>query len=396
MALNDLTPQLRTRLSRMERAVGWFVLLATALLIFGFAYYLVVMAERKGWFIKKIRYQTFVQSGAGLKVGDPVKLMGFDVGQITAVVPNEPYEYYNITVYFEIKHPHYGYLWSDSKAKVVSDFLNNRYLEVTKGRTGMETIYETNKAPIGYWNYKYVETVEKELTKQIAAAVAATNGNYSAEDIDDEVSQERNSLKQQYPWKFYLPLTNDAVCTLYPAESPALTERLEAVVSAVEKALPNFLALTNALARALSNLGDVTAHADELLVTLKPTATNLAVITGNIRDPHGSLGEWIIPTNLNRELTATLTSAHEGIDALSSNLTVTLENLSGITSNLNAQVQANSNILSGISKTVVDADDFVQGLKRHWLLRSAFKSKGTNQPSSSAEPAQRLNSPKEK
>ena len=32
MALNDLTPQLRTRLSRVERAVGWFVLLALALL----------------------------------------------------------------------------------------------------------------------------------------------------------------------------------------------------------------------------------------------------------------------------------------------------------------------------------------------------------------------------
>ena len=33
MALQDLTPQLRTRLSRMERTVGWFVFLATALLL---------------------------------------------------------------------------------------------------------------------------------------------------------------------------------------------------------------------------------------------------------------------------------------------------------------------------------------------------------------------------
>jgi len=33
MALQDLTPQLRTRLSRMERAVGWFVFVATALLL---------------------------------------------------------------------------------------------------------------------------------------------------------------------------------------------------------------------------------------------------------------------------------------------------------------------------------------------------------------------------
>ena len=50
MALQDLTPQLRTRLNRMERAVGWFVLMATALLIFGFAYYLHNTAKRKGWF----------------------------------------------------------------------------------------------------------------------------------------------------------------------------------------------------------------------------------------------------------------------------------------------------------------------------------------------------------
>ncbi len=382
----------------MERAVGWFVLLATALLVFGFVYYLVVMAGRKGWFIKKIQYQTFVQSGAGLKPGDPVKLMGFDVGQITAVVPNEPYDYYNITVYFEIKDPNYGYLWSDSQAKVVSDFLNNRYLEVTKGKYGMPTIFETNKIPVGYWNRDYVEKFQKELSEQIKA----TNATATAEEILEEVVQELNGLARANglvctpSGQFYFPLTNGAVVTLNPAESPALSERLDAVVSAVEKALPNFLALTNALTGALASLSQAATRADELLVNLQPTATNLAVITGNIRDPHGSLGEWLIPTNLNRELTATLTSAHAGIDALSSNLTVTLENLSGITSNLNAQVQANSNMLGGISKTVMDADDFVQGLKRHWLLRSAFKSKGTNQPASSAQPAQRLNSPKEK
>jgi hypothetical protein len=48
MALQDLTPQLRTRLSRMERAVGWFVVLATALLFFGFGYYVYETANRKG------------------------------------------------------------------------------------------------------------------------------------------------------------------------------------------------------------------------------------------------------------------------------------------------------------------------------------------------------------
>jgi ABC-type transporter Mla subunit MlaD len=65
----------------------------------------------------------------------------------------------------------------------------------------------------------------------------------------------------------------------------------------------------------------------------------------------------------------------------STHLTALLVNLAEITSNLNAQVQANTNMLGTISKTIADADDFVQGLKRHWLLRSAFKKENkTNAP----------------
>src|SRR5271157_4130928 len=80
MALQDLTPQLRTRLSRMERAVGWFVMLALAALVFGFAYYVYHTAERKGWFLTKAPYYTYAASGSGLKVGERVTLMGYDAG----------------------------------------------------------------------------------------------------------------------------------------------------------------------------------------------------------------------------------------------------------------------------------------------------------------------------
>ena len=86
MALQDLTPQLRTRLSRMEKTVGWFVLLATALLVAGFAYYIYQLAERKGWFLTKAPYFTMVDSAAGLHVGDRVMLMGFQAGSITRLL----------------------------------------------------------------------------------------------------------------------------------------------------------------------------------------------------------------------------------------------------------------------------------------------------------------------
>jgi hypothetical protein len=142
MALQDLTPQLRTRLSRMERAVGWFVLLAVGLLLFGFGYYLYNTAERKGWFRTKAPYYTYTDSASGLKVGDPVTLMGLGIGQITLIEPMPPTDWeHNMYVEFEIRSPYFGYIWTEgSWANVTSaGLLGGRSLGVTKGTNGYPT-----------------------------------------------------------------------------------------------------------------------------------------------------------------------------------------------------------------------------------------------------------------
>jgi hypothetical protein len=81
---------------------------------------------------------------------------------------------------------------------------------------------------------------------------------------------------------------------------------------------------------------------------------------------------------------------------LDTNVTATLVNLADITSNLNAQVQSNSNMLETISKTVQDYDTFVQGLKHHWLLRSALKKENKNEKNSTPPPAAPTLSPRER
>jgi hypothetical protein len=115
----------------------------------------------------------------------------------------------------------------------------------------------------------------------------------------------------------------------------------------------------------------------------------------------GQLGEWLLPTNLNRQLegtlgnaNATLASANTNLTALAENLGRSLNNLANLTSNLNGQVEMKTNILGEISRAIVDADTFVQGLKHHWLLRSAFRSKDANAPP--AAPTVPLRSPKAK
>jgi len=115
--------------------------------------------------------------------------------------------------------------------------------------------------------------------------------------------------------------------------------------------------------------------------------TNLALISATLTNGKGALGEWIIPTNLNAQIVetlasanATLISANTNVTAVAMGLDATLINLASITSNLNAQVQRNDQILSQVSAIVTNSDSFIQGLKHHWLLRSAFKHSNANQP----------------
>ena len=339
MALQDLTPQLRTRLRRVEKIVGLFVTLATLVLLGGFAYYLHHTAARKGWFTPKCPYYTFVATGEGLSIGDPVVLMGFSIGKIKTIEAQPPGSWYHVFVGFEVKQPYYGYIWSDSKVHVAAaGFLGQRRIEITPGTAGEPTVYEQNG--------------------QISEIL---------------VEKKRIPLAQQPKGVFIEPL-----------EEPALTERAEKLVSQIETALPNILAITNRVNTVLDNLAGLLTNSTATITQIQPLLSNATVITANLRDPHGSLGNWLIPTNINTKLDATLGTANTQLTELATSLDKTLLNLATITSNLNQQVQSNDQILSRISQSIVDTDDLIQGLKRHWFLRGAFQKKPvtTNTPPS--------------
>ena len=357
MALQDLTPQLRTRLSRMERAVGIFVGLAAVLLLSGFFYYLYHTAVRKGWFLTKATYYIYVDSAAGLKVGDPVKLMGFDAGEITKILPENPESEYDVYIEFKIKEPNYGYIWfPDSRVRVIATgFLGSRFLEVTKGGSSGST------------NVGYAATYREEVV----------NGKK----VVTGVWQDKEGA--------YAPYTKSSKYWLVADEAPPVTERLEKIAKELEQALPNILNLTNQLTAVLTNSAQATSNLNALALSARPSATNLAEITAQLREFNGSLGRWLFSTNLNQQLelaannaNATLASVDTNLVAVAEKLSLSLDNLANITSNLNAQVQTNTNILSAISAAVTHTDDLVQGLKRHWLLRSAFKTRTTNKPPS--------------
>jgi len=407
MALQDLTPQLRTRLSRLERLVGWFVTTATLLLLFGLSYYVYQVARNRGWFLTKMPYFTFVHDASGLSVGDRVRLMGFDAGEITEITPQPPDDlYFNVFVQFRVKEPYYGYLWADSRAKVgAADFLGHRFIEVTKGAKAAPTypLFEVRELTLaeskefaGSNNVFFAHEVHdgtnliisttNEVTAETLRTLGALGTN-SVQIVNKNVRAHPIGWIWDVQHERYKPISKpNKGFWLLVSESPALTERLETIVQTVETALPDFLSLTNKLAGVLTNTAAMTAHADDLLVSAKPVVTNFAQITANLSGPKGSLGEWLLPTNVNLQLqttlgtaNSTLLTAQTNLNALSSNLLTSLENVANLTSNLHAQVEANGLILTELSDLVIHADDVMQGLKRHWLLRSAFGS-GTNRP----------------
>ena len=146
------------------------------------------------------------------------------------------------------------------------------------------------------------------------------------------------------------------------------------------------MAITNRINLILDHTADVTSNLNNTLVSAQPMVTNFALLSGNLRTP-GGLGAWVLNTNGMDQVTLALTNintllAHSdtNLDAIADDIAVSLIHLGNITSNLDVQVQNNPQALSNIMKTIVDSDDMIQGLKRHWLLRSAFKTKKTNAP----------------
>lgn len=403
MPFHDLTPELRTRLSRVERLVGMFVALAVVLLVAGLTYYVYRLGERKGWFVRQLPYFTFVNNATGLRVGDPVKLMGFDIGEITDITAQPPFHYYDVYVAFVVREEYVGYIWDDSRAIVASsDFLGKRTIEVTKGTNGPPTylFYPVRALPLA-------EALALDAPTNYFLAQAlydATGANRLAKPYDpldrailqrlsdqalETIEVFEKATKTQWPsavWDYTearyraFDRTLDKGFFLPPLEAPALAARLEKVADTVEMALPGILALTNRLNRVLDQADETASNAEDLLKDLRPLVANFTRISANLTNAQGSLGDWLVGREIRRQLSETVASANallvnsdNQIENTSSNLATVLINLASVTSNLNAQVVANTNILSEISSAVRTADELMQGLKRHWLLRSAFR-----------------------
>ncbi len=357
MALQDLTPQLRTRMSRVERVVGMFVFLAALLMLVAFGYYLYHTGTNRGWFKNKVPYYCYAAEATGIKVGDPVRMLGRDVGRIIEVesCPDDQWfvdNNYNVFIRFEVWEPYFGYLYTDSKVRLVSaDFFGTRTLEVTRGT---EIAYVTVIAPVG--RFQDATVINDKFPK---------NGDDTNRVLLRDVKRRKKGV-----W-------------LECEEAPSMANRVETLVSEVTRRLPTVLTQVSGT---LESATQTSSNANLAIEALHPSLTQLAALAKRLNEEQGAVGRLLLTTNLEQQVTtalgsmdATLTNttaliraSEQQLQDLTRRIALTLDNVALVTSNLSSQVNANSLVLGEVSSLVVNADDMVAGLKRHWLLRSAF------------------------
>ena len=410
----------------MEKATGGFILVATFLMVFGFGFYVYRSAENRGWFAVKAHYFTYAKSGTGLQVGDKVKLTGFEAGQITEIdqmPPNHWNPDESVCVKFVLLNTSPGYIWTEgSKVKFAdAGFLGKRELEVTKGTGGTGTYLHEPSRLVGINEVTNMPDFEKlSLGEELYSNTSAAKNNSKETGATGFVTnyipilRVNSSLKANMEklkalgktnvwilesdkpaknlvsiWNsaehHYEPVTKKSIFFLTPEEAPPLNDRLQGIIAQGQAALPGILDLTNKVSSVLNQVSELTSNLNIVATEARTSMTNISIITANLKNPHGSLGEFIIPTNLNTSIEETLTTVRgtlstaqgtlERLDTNLESLNMTLDHISAITGGLNTQVQSNTNILANISNLVVHSDEFVQGLKRFWLFRSTFSAK---------------------
>lgn len=367
MAIQDLTPQLRTRLRKVEWMVLSFVTGALLVAALAVSWWIKKTGDVRGWFVLQTPYYTYLETASGVRVGTPVKMLGFTVGQVTEIEAENDNAWtrahrYNVFVKLMVRHPYEGYLQTDSTIRLGGggiDLLGGAWLELTRAEgSGIPTVQWTNNTPL------------------------LLSDKYAHADPD---SPDRAKFLLYRPYR-----ASGNGYFLRTERFISLMDNAEAAAEILRYALPN---ITNQIARTLSEVNQIAAQ----------------VAAASARP--GGLGEMAMPTNINQRLDQTLADlaalskrlepmADEtrrmlvSVEDNSRRVGPLLDNVRSAVTNIQNTVEvigsqaSNTNLVANLSrvadKAALLADTTSTLVRRHWLFRSAFR---TNEPASAGSPA---------
>ena len=175
----------RKQLTWAELRVGLFVLVGLSVLASGIFY-----VTGAGAIGPKYRLKTYLPEVSGLANGAPVRLDGFEIGNVESIhlAPRSAGFAHdrkrNVEVVMRVGKKYQEDVLTDSTASLVTEgLLGNRYVEITRGVTGSQ---------LG--DNDEVKGVEEKAIKEVVQRSADTLGNLQA--LSDSVQELINGVKQ--------------------------------------------------------------------------------------------------------------------------------------------------------------------------------------------------------
>lgn len=328
----------------VEKKVGIFFIIG--LILFGF---MLEVGEKWNPFEKKIMYKTFLTSVTGLKVGDPVRLAGVDVGKIDKITVLEE----KVQIDFQVKPG--TKIKTDSVATLrLTNLLGGQFLGISFGSPGAPvlqpggTVQGRDVANIDIIVDNVSEVVKdaKVLINQLNDNQNEVMGKISAI-LDDNRTNLKSSIANINSITTKLDRGDGALAMLL--NDKLLYENfrdasgsLKSIAFKIDKGEGTIGKLVNddllysdarsAMARINDSMKDVKDIAakinrgegtmgklvnDEALYNeVRDASKNIKEITRKINDGEGTLGKLVNDDQLYRDTTATLKKAEKAMDGL--------------------------------------------------------------------------------
>jgi phospholipid/cholesterol/gamma-HCH transport system substrate-binding protein len=312
----------RKQLTWSELRVGLFVLVG--LLVLAVAIFYVTGA---GVFGPKYRIQTYLPEVSGLAAGAPVRLDGVEIGNVEQIkiVPREqgkpPDRMRNIEIVMRLDRRFQNDVLTDSAASLVTEgLLGNRYVNITRGYTGVPL--KEGQAVPGTEEKAIKEVVERsadvlanlkalsEDIQDIIAGVQEGKGTLGKLITDDQAYKHLNSI---------LAKSDQIVGNVQSGQGTVGKLLMTDETSAkVDKALDEFNTILADLRAQKGTMGKL-LYDPTLYDQAKEALVNGNAVLGDVRAGKGTLGKLATDETLYNKLRDTSNNLAEATSKLNQN-----------------------------------------------------------------------------
>ncbi len=307
----------------LEKKVGFFFLVG--MIVFGI---MLEVGEKWNPFEKKVTYNTYLTSVTGLKMGDPVRLSGVDVGKISKITIIDG----KIRIDFEVKPG--TLIKTDSVASLrLTNLLGGQFLGISFGSPGATLLPPGStvkgKLIIGLNNNQRVvfgqissilsenRTSLRETIKNIDSITAkfdrgegslamllndrtlydnATEATASLETISGKIEKGEGTIGK---------LVND----------DALYVEARSAFAKIDDSMTDVKGITGKINRGEGTMGKL-VNDESLYNEFRDASHNIKEITRKINEGQGTIGLLINEDKLYRDTTATLKKTEKAMEGL--------------------------------------------------------------------------------